>query len=568
MIHLLEQHLFVKSEIKSVKNTFHTMEVIMKHNLIFGHKIPDTDSVCSAIALSNLKNELNDSSKPYILDAINRETEFVLNYFDVEVPKLLSNVRLQVKDLNYEKVNPFKAHLSVFYAYYYMNENKLRALPIVDDDNRLIGIITMKDIAMSLINIDQKTLTTSLSNIVSTLNAKIITNFDEIIDGEIIVAAFYTETLRVNNIINSDSIVIVGDRYDIIEYAIEKKAKLIIITGDLDIPDSLITHAKENKVNLIISPYKTYYTTKNISLSKYVSDIMIKSPIIKFEEDDYLEECKEEIENSKHSKFPIVTRDNKYLGILSRRHLLNPAKKKVILVDHNEYGQSVDGLDEAEILEVIDHHKIGDISTSLPISFRNMPVGSTNTIIYNMYKENNINIDNKIAGLMISGILSDTLMFKSPTTTEKDKTAVEELSSLLNLDVYDYSMQMFKAGTSLSGKTVEEVYYQDFKRFDVDSKKIGISQVFTLSIDDIMNHKNDYIEFIDTTTSSKGYYLNIMAVTDIINEGSYLFYTSEKEKLVKNIFVLEKIYQGVYIPKCISRKKQIVPSIINTIQHI
>jgi len=568
MIHLLEQHLFVKREIKSVKNTFHTMEVIMKHNLIFGHKIPDTDSVCSAIALSNLKNELNDSSKPYILDAINRETEFVLNYFDVEVPKLLSNVRLQVKDLNYEKVNPFKAHLSVFYAYYYMNENKLRALPIVDDDNRLIGIITMKDIAMSLINIDQKTLTTSLSNIVSTLNAKIITNFDEIIYGEIIVAAFYTETLRVNNIINSDSIVIVGDRYDIIEYAIEKKAKLIIITGDLDIPDSLITHAKENKVNLIISPYKTYYTTKNISLSKYVSDIMIKSPIIKFEEDDYLEECKEEIENSKHSKFPIVTRDNKYLGILSRRHLLNPAKKKVILVDHNEYGQSVDGLDEAEILEVIDHHKIGDISTSLPISFRNMPVGSTNTIIYNMYKENNINIDNKIAGLMISGILSDTLMFKSPTTTEKDKTAVEELSSLLNLDVYDYSMQMFKAGTSLSGKTVEEVYYQDFKRFDIDSKKIGISQVFTLSIDDIMNHKNDYIKFIDTTTSSKGYYLNIMAVTDIINEGSYLFYTSEKEKLVKNIFELEKIYQGVYIPKCISRKKQIVPSIINTVQHI
>jgi len=544
------------------------MEVIMKHNLIFGHKIPDADSVCSAIALSNLKNELNDSSKPYILGAINRETEFVLNYFDVEVPKLLSNVRLQVKDLNYEKVNPFKAHLSVFYAYYYMNENKLRALPIVDDDNRLIGIITMKDIAMSLINIDQKTLTTSLSNIVSTLNARIITNFDEIIDGEIIVAAFYTETLRVNNIINSNSIVIVGDRYDIIEYAMEQNAKLIIVTGDLNIPDNLLALANRNKVNLIISPYKTYYTTKNISLSKYVSDIMIKSPIIKFEEDDYLEECKEEIENSKHSKFPIVTRDNKYLGILSRRHLLNPAKKKVILVDHNEYGQSVDGLDEAEILEVIDHHKIGDISTSLPISFRNMPVGSTNTIIYNMYKENNISVDNKIAGLMISGILSDTLMFKSPTTTEKDKTAVEELSSLLNLDVYDYSMQMFKAGTSLSGKTVEDVYYQDFKRFDIDSKKIGVSQVFTLSIDDIMNQKNDYIEFIDKTTSSKGYYLNIMAVTDIINEGSYIFYTSEKEKLVKNIFELEKIYQGVYIPKCVSRKKQIVPSIINTIQHI
>ena len=540
----------------------------MKHNLIFGHKIPDTDSVCSAIALSNLKNKLNESSKPYTLGAINRETEFVLDYFDVEAPKLLNNVRLQVRDLNYDKISPFKAHLSIFYAYYYMNENNLRTLPVVDDDNKLIGIITMKDIAMSLINIDQKTLTTSFNNIIDTLNARVLTKFDEVIDGEIIVATFYAETLKSNHIITSSSIVIVGDRYDVIEHAINQKVKLIIITGDLRIPEHLIELAQKNRVNVIISPYKSYYTTKNISLSKHVSDIMIKSPITKFEEDDYLEECKEEIENSRHSKFPIVTKDNKYLGILSRRHLLNPAKKKVVLVDHNEYGQSVDGLDEAEILEVIDHHKIGDISTSLPISFRNMPVGSTNTIVYQLYKENNISIDNKIAGLMISGILSDTLMFKSPTTTEKDKIAVEELSNILKLDVYDYCMKMFKAGTSLSGKTVDEVFYQDFKRFDIETKKIGVSQIFTLSIDDIMNQKNDYIKFIDTTSSSKGYYLNIMAVTDIINEGSYLFYTSEREKLVKNIFNLEEIYQGVYLPKCVSRKKQIVPSIINAIEHI
>ena len=557
-IHLLEQHLFVKKEINDN----------MKHTLIFGHKIPDTDSVCSAITLSNLKNKLNENSEPYILGEINRETEFVLNYFDVEAPKLLSNVRLQVKDLNYDKIKPFKPYLPVFYAYHYMNQNNLRALPVVDDDNKLIGIITMKDIAMSLINIDQKTLATSFDNIINTLNARTITKFDELIDGEIIVAAFYSATLRDNNIIDSSSIVIVGDRYDIVELAIEKNAKLIIITGDLNIPKKLIDFAKENRVNIITSPYKTYYTAKNISLSKYVSDIMVKTYIVKFYENDYLEECKEEIETSRHSKFPIITKDNEYLGILSRRHLLNPAKKQVILVDHNEYGQSVDGLEEAEIIEVVDHHKIGDISTSLPISFRNIPVGSTNTIIYYMYKENGINIDEKSAGLMISGILSDTLMLKSPTTTQKDKAAVEELSKLLNLNIYDYCMNMFKAGTSLIGKTVEEVYYQDFKRFDVDSKKIGVSQVFTLSIDDIMNQKSEYIKFIDSAASSRGYYLNIMAVTDIINEGSYIFYTSEKEKLVKNIFELEEVYQGVYLPKCVSRKKQIVPSIINAINHI
>lgn len=540
----------------------------MKHNLIFGHKIPDTDSVCSAIALSHLKNELNESSIPCILGEINRETEFVLNYFNVEKPKLLNNVRLQVKDLNYDKINPFKAHLSVFYAYYYMSENNLRTLPIVDDDNKLIGIITMKDIAMSLINIDQKTLTTSFKNIINTLNARVITKFDDVIDGEIIVGAFYTETLKNDNIIDDKSIVIVGDRYDLIEYAIEKRAQLIIVTGDLNIPEKLISFAESNKVNLIISPYKTYYTAKNISLSKPVSDIMIKTPITKFEECDYLEECKEEIENSRHSKFPIVTGDNKYLGILSRRQLINPAKKKVILVDHNEYGQSVDGLEEADILEVIDHHKIGDISTSLPISFRNMPVGSTNTIVYQMYKENNVNINKTVAGLMISGILSDTLMFRSPTTTQRDKIAVEELSNILGLDVYDYSMQMFKAGTSLSGKTIEEVFYQDFKRFDVDSKKIGVSQVFTLSIDDIMDQKSDYVKYIDSIAATKGYYLNIMAVTDIINEGSYIFYTSDREKLVKNIFELDEVYQGVYLPKCVSRKKQIVPCIMNAIVHV
>jgi manganese-dependent inorganic pyrophosphatase len=287
-----------------------------------------------------------------------------------------------------------------------------------------------------------------------------------------------------------------------------------------------------------------------------------------FSEEDYLNDCKEDIEQSKHSKFPIISKDKKYLGLLSRNHLINPQRKKVILVDHNEMNQSADGLDEAEILEVIDHHKIGDIKTSIPIIFRNMPVGSSNTIIYGMYKENNIEIKREIAGLMLSGIISDTLLFKSPTTTDRDRAAVEELSKIVDIDLHKYAMEMFKAGTSLEGYTMEEILFQDFKKFNLVYKNVGISQVFTLDINQVMSKKDEFIKLIDDMTLDKDYFLIIMAVTDIVNEGSYMFYTSNKERLVKGIFEEEDVFQGIYVDKCVSRKKQIVPKIINALKLI
>ncbi len=540
----------------------------MKHNLIFGHKTPDTDSVCSAIVLSWLKNQINEPSVPYILGSINKETEFVLNYFNVTTPQILDNVKIQLKDLDYDKVKPFHKDRSVHFAYFHMNENKLRTLPIIDEDGYLSGIITMKDIAMSLINTDQHYICTSYDNIIETLLGKSLLRFDDIIEGEIIVASFEKETLRKTSIINKNSIVIVGDRYDVIKYAIETGVKLIIITGDLEVAPELFDLAAENKVNIIGTAYQTYYTAKNISLSKYVEDIMKDKDIMMFFDDDYLNDCKEDIEQSKHSKFPIISKDKKYLGLLSRNHMINPQRKKVILVDHNEMNQSAEGLEEAEILEVIDHHKIGDIKTSIPIIFRNMPVGSSNTIIYNMYKEHNVEITKEAAGLMLSGIISDTLLLKSPTTTDKDKLAVEELSKIVNINMHEYAMEMFKAGTSLEGKTMEEILFQDFKKFNLVYKNVGISQVFTLDINQIMNNKDEYIRLIDNITYDKDYFLIIMAVTDIVNEGSYIFYTSNKERLVKGIFEEENAFQGMYVDKCVSRKKQIVPRVINALKLI
>lgn len=540
----------------------------MKHNLIFGHKTPDTDSVCSAITLANLKNKLNQSSKPYTLGKINKETDFVLKYFNVDIPVELDNVKVQIKDLSYDKVKPFRAEQSIHFAYFFMNENKLRTLPIVDDENNLVGIITMKDIAMSLINTDQKLLNTSYDNIIETLLGREIIRCDELIDGIITVAAFEENTLRRADVLNKNSIVIVGDRYDIIKYAVEIGVKLIIVTGDLNIPHDLVQMALQNKVNIIRTPYNTYHTARNIGLSKFVNYTMKSENLMCFKEDDYLDDCKEDIENSKHSKFPIISVDKKYLGLLSRGHLINPSKKKVILVDHNELGQSANGIEEAEILEVIDHHKIGDIKTAIPISFRNIPLGSTNTIIYNMYKENNIEIDKNMAGLMLSGIISDTMLLKSPTSTDKDRDAVEELVNIVGIDLHEYSMEMFKVGTSLKSKTIEEIIYQDFKKFNLEYKNVGISQVFTMDINEIMSKKSDYIGLIDKITRDKDYYVFIMAVTDIVNEGSYIFYTSTKEKLISAIFKKEDVYEGIYVDKCVSRKKQIVPSIINAIRII
>ena len=539
-----------------------------KYNLVFGHKTPDTDSVCAAIALAELKNKLKEPSKAYTLGEINKETAFVLKYFNVKVPEILDNVKIQIKDLDFERVKPFRKDRSVHFAYFHMNENRLRTLPIVDEENYLVGIITMKDIAMSLINTDQQYLRTSYDNIIETLLGKSTLKFDDIIEGNILVASFEGETLKKSEVMNKDSIVIVGDRYDVIKYAIEIKVKLIIITGDLEVPQDLIELARLNKVNIITTAYHTYYTAKNISLAKYVDDIMKKNDIMLFSEEDYLNDCKEDIEQSKHSKFPILSKDKKYAGMLSRNNIINPKRKKVILVDHNEMNQSADGIEEAEILEVIDHHKIGDIKTSVPINFRNTPVGSTNTIIYQMYRENNVEISREIAGLMLSGIISDTMLFKSPTTTEADKYAVNELLKILNIDLHQYAMEMFKEGTSLEGKSIEEIIYQDFKKFNLVYKNVGISQVFTLDIKEIMDRKDEFISKIDSITYEKDFYLFIMAVTDIVNEGSYIFYTSSKEKLIKSIFEKDSVHQGIYVEKCVSRKKQIVPKVINALNLI
>lgn len=532
--------------------------------LIFGHKNPDTDSVTSAIALSYLKNALGQNTKPCVLGEIAKEAEFVLDYFGFEKPEYIDNVKIQLKDLDYDRILPLEPSNSILKAYNHMNSHRIRTLPIVDPEGYLIGIVTMKDIAMNAINGDYHALKTTFNNIKQDLNADILNYGHSDINGEIVITAFHDSTIIKQNRIEPDSIVITGDRFDIIEHAIFTKVQLIIITGDLEIPELIIEKAKVSGVNIIRTHYDTYSTSKLINQTNFVSTIMNSDRLMKFKVDEYLENCKEIIQSSKHSKFPIVDLQGRYLGIIGRTHFLNPSKKNVILVDHNEYSQSAEGLNEAEVLEIIDHHKIGDINTALPISFRNMPVGSTNTIVFQLFKEANIEIPQNIAGLMLSGIVSDTLFLKSPTTTYFDEHAISVLKEISGVDLQKYALDMFKTGTSLEGRSESEIFYNDFKEFVVDGYKLGISQVFTLNFEEIIANKEKYLDLIIKINEGRDHYLTLMLVTDIIKEGSYTLFECKHDRLLSMAFN-KYVEQGTFIESVVSRKKQIIPMLINAI---
>ncbi|ABO50614.1 Inorganic diphosphatase [Desulforamulus reducens MI-1] len=531
-------------------------------SFIVGHKNPDTDSVASAIGLSYLKNCLGFDTIPCSLGKISKETEFVLNHFGLPTPIVLGNVKTQVKDLECDRVIGIAPSTSILSAYKLMEQNNMRTLPVVDDKNRLQGILTIKDIAMELIRGDFYRIDTSLDNIVKDFNGEVLVGEDFHVTGKVSVIAYYYKNIQ--NSLGPDDIIIVGDRYDILECAIRSQVKLIIITGHGEIPEVYLEMAQLNNVAMITVPVDTYTTSKLINQCNSVSLIMKKSGIVKFKADDYLDEVKEEILNTNYRNYPVVNHENVFQGFINKKQIINPGKKKVILVDHNEYSQSAEGLNEAEILEIVDHHKIGDICTTKPIAFRNMPVGSTCTIVYQMFKEFSMDVTPQIAGVLLAGILSDTLLFKSPTTTALDKDSVAELNKILQLDVEKFAMDMFKMGSSLEGFTIKEIFYRDFKEFDLEGSTIGVGQVFTLDIEDVFNRKKQFFEFVEQTHQDKSYFLTMLVITDIINEGSYLLYQARNNSLISTAFQVSA-EQGVFVSGLVSRKKQVIPKILEAI---
>ena len=538
----------------------------MKKTLIFGHKKPDTDSVAASISLSYLKNKLGKNTEAYALGDLNEETKFALKYFNTKEPKYLNDVKLQIKDINYHKNCVINEHNSIYNSYNYMSENGITGLPIVNDDKKFVGMVTVKDIARELITGDFDYLKTSYQNIIETIEGKEILKFDDEISGNILVASYRSTSFIENVELDKDTILIVGDRHSIIEYAVNSGIRLIILTNSGYIKDEHLEIAKKNKVNIIKSSFNTFHVSKTIALCNYINTITLTKDIIYFDENDYLNDFIEISNKVKHTNYPIINKHNKCLGMLRLADISEKNKKQVILVDHNETEQSVDGIEEAEILEVIDHHKIGNINTNIPINFRNMAVGSTNTIIYHLYEERNVEIPQNIAGLMLSGILSDTLLLNSPTTTNIDRIVTEKLSKIANVDYEKYGIEMLKAGTSLEGKSKEEILYNDFKVFNIDDKKIGVGQIFTMNPSEILSELDDYVKLIETVSRDKKYYIIGLFITDILTNGSYIIYNNSAKTILENSFNIDNINQGDYIKDCISRKKQIIPNIIDEIE--
>lgn len=530
---------------------------------IFGHQSPDTDAVTSAISLSYLKNKLGMDTEPRVLGHINKETKYVLDKFGVKEPKYLNDVKLQLKDLDYHKGLFVDENKSIDYVYKFLTEKGVTGTPVVTDGNKYKGIITIKDIAKKLISNDFDKIDSNYSNILETVNGEEVLKFDDEIKGNVLVASYDSDTFTSNVNLNSDSILIVGDRQDIIKKAIDDNVKLIVVTGPEKITEENLKLAENNKINVIKTSIDSFHTSKLICLSNKIGTLLVEDTSKIFKENDYYTDFIEATKKLKHNNYPILNNSGVCLGLIRITEIINKNNKKVMLVDHQEKEQSVIGLDEANILEIVDHHKIGNINTTNPINFRNMTVGSTNTIVYFMYKENNVEIPKEIAGIMLSGLLSDTLCLQSPTTTEIDKKVAEDLSLIAGVDYEKYALDMFKAGTSLEGLTKEEVIKSDFKSFPIGDEKMAIGQVFTLDVDRIFDELDTYIEKLEEINNKEGYKFIVIAITDILKNGSYLIFTENAKSILENIYKIDDIKQGYYVDGLVSRKKQILPAILS-----
>ncbi len=533
--------------------------------LIFGHKNPDTDSVCSAISLSYLKNTLGYNTEARILSGINDETKFVLNRFGFKIPKILTDVKLKISDVNYHKDFNISIKESVYNSFFEMQKANMSTIPLIDENGTFMGAFAMKDIAKREILEDNKTLKATFRHILETINGEEILKFDDEINGNILNIAIRSTTFNTNHDFNKDTILIVGDRHAIIEEALKKGIKLLIITSDHELKNEHLELAKENQVNVIYTRLDSYDTLMKIGFANTIENYRYTKDLVCVTDETDVTELNEIINKTKHSYYPVIDKNNKCLGLIKLADLNDFKPKKVILVDHNQKVQSAEGLEEAELVEIVDHHNLGIIGTSQPINVRNMTVGSTCTILYGLFEEYNVEIPQNIAALLLSGIISDTLLLKSPTATETDKKVLDELIKITGLNAEEYAIEMFKANDSIPSKTISEVLNIDCKKYQANEKEIVINQVTTLNSDAILDKQADYINYLNEECANKNYEVFVCVITDIFKNGSYIIFNENALNIVQTAFG-ENVQEGDFIPELVSRKKQILPPLMEAIK--
>ncbi len=539
----------------------------MEKVYIFGHKKPDTDSVAGAISFAYLKRKLGINAEARILSEVNKETIYALNRFGFEVPKYLNDVKVELKDIKYNKNYYANQNDSIFNVYNTFNEHGITGIPLVDDHKKFVGYVSLKELANELIKGDTNEINAKFMDIVDVLNTSSYYKFDDFISGNVLAVAL--PFAQFSDFINiyEDTILICG-RDSIIEDAVKHKARLIIVVANKELTKEEIDLIRFNKVNVIVTPYDTFKTSRLITLANPIKTIKRSSSAVCFGPNDYLTDFVEISNKLKHTNYPIVNSKGYCDGMLRLIDTNLITRKKVILVDHNEPSQSADGLNEADILEIVDHHNIGKISTLLPINFRNMSVGSVNTIIYTLYKENNIEIPSDIAGLMLSGIISDTLLLASPTTTELDKQVAKDLANIAEVDLYKYGKELLKSGVSNDGLTINEIVYKDFKSYVTGEVKFGIGQVFTTDFKEYSDRLNEYVDELNHIADNNDYKVACLFVTDILENNSYLLFNDGAKEYLNDAYELSDIKEGEKLMGVISRKKQMVPPIMGVLEKL
>lgn len=544
-----------------------------KNIWIVGHKNPDTDSICAAIAYANLKNKIDESHIyiPKRAGEVNAETAYVLKVFGVDEPGYIDNVGTQLKDIAYSKTIGVSGQISMKKAWELMNEMKVVTLPVVNDRNKLEGLIVTGDIAKSYMDVyDSSALSTARTqykNIMETLSGTVITGNDHgyFIRGKVIVATGSAEVTR--SVMEQDDLVIVGDNEETQLACIEEGCSCLIITNGQAISAKVMTAAVKREVVIISSPYDSYTVARLINQSIPIKFFMTKENIVCFELEDYVDEVREATAKIRYRAFPLLDENQNYVGIFSRRNLLDTQKKQVILVDHNEKSQAVNNIDDAEILEIIDHHRLGTLETIAPVYFRNQPLGCTSTIIYQMYQEKGVEIEPSIAGLLCAAIISDTLMFRSPTCTDLDVQAARALAKIADVDIEIFALNMFEAGSDFDNKTEEEILNQDFKIFHLNDVSCGVAQVSAMSQSELDKVHSRIKEMLPAILVTKKVDMVLVMLTDIMSESTTLVYCGEDAKeLVEEAFVCRDVREdSVVVAGLVSRKKQLIPALMKTL---
>ena len=529
---------------------------------VFGHQKPDTDAVASAISAAFLMNQKYKEYEfvPRILGKVSKETDFILKKFNVDTPEFLNDVKLKVKNISYRKDFYIHEDNSIKDAYDFITEHSTSGVPIVDHNLTVKSVITLKDIAKLLMNLSTS-LDTTMDNILKAINGRVVNKVDEKIVGNIFVTSYRSTTFKEKEVLKKEDIVITGDRHSIIEQAVISKVKMLILTNGNYMKEEHLALAIKNDINVIKTDLSIFEVMQLLKLSNSLKSYK-GNDVVCLYENDFSERIEELEKKYNYTNLPVIDKDDKCLGLLRYNETFEINKVKVLLVDHNEKNQSVEGLDEADIIEIIDHHKLGNVSTDKPINLRCMTLGSTCTVLYLMYKEQNINIPIDIKGIMLSAILSDTLCLKSPTTTKTDEEVVHTLAKELDINYEEYALEMFKEGSDLSDKDPEDIVTQDFKRFTMDDYLIGVGQVFVTGMDAIKEKQPFLKDALESVKKAGDFYATTLFVTDILTSTSYLYYTDSFKDELEKAFKIENLEQGYCLPEIVSRKKQIIPKIM------